>query len=50
MAFNAERRKAARGDDGYLSIEYGLWRRKFLNTVCGGASSFEIGARCFATV
>ena len=29
MMFNAERRKAARGDDGYLSIEYGLWRRKF---------------------
>ena len=29
IAFNAERRKAARGDDGYLSIEYGLWRRKF---------------------
>lgn len=28
-AFNAERWKTARGDDGYLSIEYGLWRRKF---------------------
>lgn len=37
-AFNAERRKTARGDDGNLSIEYGLWRRK----------CFRQGARCFA--
>ena len=47
MAFNAERWKTARGDDGYLSIEYGLWRRKCFRqgraVFCGGFEALGFG-------
>lgn len=46
-AFNAERWKTARGDDGNLSIEYGLWRRKCFRqgraVFCGGFEALGFG-------
>ena len=47
MAFNAESRKAARGDDGNLSIEYALWRRMRFRqgraVFCGGFEALGFG-------